>query len=233
MIVFVHGSQSDRRVYGPLLALAPADAETSTLDLPDHGAAPDQPTPDPEPLRRALLEHLHGLPDGPLTLVGHSLGSHLIASIAPRLERPVQRAYLTAGFARLHEQDVALYRAMATGLETGRLDLELLREMALEAALGERHAKPEHHALVTEMQIMPFDRAVRSLRRGLEMSEMIAPYGFPATVVHGRDDAAIRLALGQELADAGTDARLVVWETDSHMLPLTHAEALAELIFAG
>jgi len=232
LIVLVHGSQSDRRVWGPLLELAPDGANISTFDLPDHGDSPDEPTPDPEPLRRALIKHVDGLAADHVTLVGHSLGAHLIASSASRLAKPVRRAVLIAGFDVLHEQDMALYRLMAEGLESGRLDLELLREMAMHAALGEAEGYETQRALITEMQVMSFERAVRSLRRGLELGPpSLCAYDFPTTVLHGRHDAAIRLDLGRELQHAGTDAELVVLETDSHQLPLTHAAVLAPYVF--
>ncbi len=232
MIVLVHGSQSDQRVWGPLVGLAPAGTRVCAFDLPDHGSAPDEPTPDPEPLRRALVEHIEGLPDASVTLVGHSLGAHLIASIATRISKPVERAVLISGFDVLHDADRALYRAMADGLETGRLDLELLREMALDAAVGEADLLEERRALVTQMQVMPFERAVRSLRRGLALGPpSVCGYDFEATVLHGQDDAAIRFELGEELAAAGSQSRLVALDTDSHLLPLTHPEQLAPYIF--
>ena len=232
MIVFVHGSQSDRRVWGPLLELAPTGTQVSTFDLPDHGGSADEPTPDPEPLRRALVDHVNALPAQTVTLVGHSLGAHLIASTAERLEGRVERAVLLSGFDVLHEVDEALYRAMADGLEGGRLDLELLREMALDAAVGEAELSPELRGLVTQMQVMSFERAVRSLRRGLLLGPpSVCRYGFEATVLHGRDDAAIRFELGEELARAGTRARLVPLDTESHLLPLTHAAELAPHVY--
>lgn len=232
-ILFVHGSQSDRRVWDALIALAPSDTHAVSFDLPDHGTALAQPTPAIEPLREALLAQVKALPEGPVVLVGHSLGAFLIASAAPRFSRPIEHFFLISGYALLHPEDREIYRKMADGLEGGRLDLEFLREMALEVALGERHDRPELHALVAEMQEMPFETAVRSLRRGLEMGPPGASaYDVPTTVIHGRDDAAIRFALSEELANLGTRAELVAFDTDSHLLPLTHPKELAELIFA-
>lgn len=231
-ILFVHGSQSDQRVWDQVIALAPAGTQTVAFDLPDHGTSPEQPTAALAPLQNALLAQLEALPPGPVTLVGHSLGALLIARAASALPRPVDRLVLISGFALLHPEDMEVYRKMADGLEGGRLDLEFLREMALEVALGERHDRPELHPIVEEMQKMPFERAVRSLRRGLEMGPPgVAPYDVPTTVVHGRDDAAIRFALSEELAELGTHAVLVPLDTDSHLLPLTHAAELAPLIF--
>ena len=230
--VFVHGSQSDRRVWDPLIALAPPGVVVSTFDLPDHGASADVSDPDPELLRRAVVENVSALEAGRLVFVGHSLGAHLIASLAAELSERIERAVLISGFDYLHEEDERTYRAMVNGLERGRLDLELLREVALEVGLGERHRRPEHDELVTKMQEMSFERAVRSLRRGLVLGPPgVEPYTCPATVIHGRDDAAIPYARSEELAAKGSDAALVPLDTDSHVLPLTHPQELARFVF--
>lgn len=233
MIVFVHGSQSDRRVWDPLVALAPPGARISLLDLPDHGSAADEATPSPIPLRRALIEHVEALPGESVVLVGHSLGAHLVASILVELDKPVAHAFLISGFDHLRESDMQLYRAMADGLESGRLDLELLRDTAVDVLLGERHRRPEHDALVTAMQDVSLERALRSLRRGLELGPPgVTGYATPATVIHGSDDAAIGHELGASLASAGERAELLTIDTDSHLLPLTHTDELARLIYA-
>lgn len=230
MIVLVHGSQSDARVWGPLCGLAPRGTVLSTIELPDHGRAPDEPTPDPAPLRRALVQHIEALPAPSVTLVGHSLGALLCASIVSELRKNVRHMFLISGFAMLEEDDLALYRSMADGLESGRLDLELLRQVALDAALGDRHRA--HEELAAAMQEMPLARALRSLRRAFYLGAPGVPrYTTPATVIHGRDDAAIRHELGVGLAERGAHASLVTLDTDSHLLPLTHTAELARLVF--
>ncbi len=54
----------------------------------------------------------------------------------------------------------------------------------------------------------------------------------PILIVHGSDDQLAPIAIGRELARRAPHARLVVVDGGSHMLPITHAELLAEEIAA-
>ena len=54
----------------------------------------------------------------------------------------------------------------------------------------------------------------------------------PVLVVHGDDDRLVPLEVGRELARRASSARLVVVPGGSHMLPITHAEPLADEIAA-
>lgn len=52
----------------------------------------------------------------------------------------------------------------------------------------------------------------------------------PALVVHGSDDRSVPLAVAEDLAERLPGARLLVFERGSHMLPVTHAERLADAL---
>jgi non-heme chloroperoxidase len=54
----------------------------------------------------------------------------------------------------------------------------------------------------------------------------------PVLVVHGDDDRLVPAAVGRELAKRAANARLVLIPGGSHMLPVTHAERLADEIAA-
>ena len=55
----------------------------------------------------------------------------------------------------------------------------------------------------------------------------------PIVIVHGDDDRLAPIAIGRELARGAPQAKLVVVEGGSHMLPVTHAPKLAEEIVAA
>ena len=54
----------------------------------------------------------------------------------------------------------------------------------------------------------------------------------PVLVVHGADDRLVPVEVGRELARRAPNARLVLVPGGSHMLPVTHAELLADEIVA-
>jgi pimeloyl-ACP methyl ester carboxylesterase len=57
-----------------------------------------------------------------------------------------------------------------------------------------------------------------------------AGLGLPVLVIHGDDDRLVPVEVGEELARRATGSRLVLVPGASHMLPVTHAELLAEEI---
>jgi 2-hydroxymuconate-semialdehyde hydrolase len=54
----------------------------------------------------------------------------------------------------------------------------------------------------------------------------------PTLVLHGGDDRAVRIAVGEDLARRLPHGRLVVVEGGSHMLPVTHTERVASEVHA-
>ena len=59
-----------------------------------------------------------------------------------------------------------------------------------------------------------------------------AGLALPVLVVHGEDDRLVPAEVGRELARRAPNARLVLVPGGSHMLPVTHAELLADEIVA-
>ncbi|MBD3765698.1 MAG: alpha/beta fold hydrolase, partial [Rhodobacterales bacterium] len=136
-VVLLHGLFDSARGWRDLpQRLAQRGLSVHAPDLPGHGAAPDMADTVP-----ALVEGLlPGLPPGPLTLVGHSLGAVLAVRLAQRLGARVARLVLIAPAgigARIDadfldgmlaaETPAALARALAR-LDAGPLSDTLLAE---------------------------------------------------------------------------------------------------------
>jgi len=85
-VVLLHGLGSRREDWFPTARILARRHRVTLVDLPGHGAAD---MPEPFSLERAtasLDRSLAELPDGPVVLVGHSLGGLIAASQA--IERP-------------------------------------------------------------------------------------------------------------------------------------------------
>ena len=86
-VLFVHGLDSSSEVWGPVIELL-GDHRCVAVDLPGHGHSPVSQDPSAYE-REALLETLDEIIeslDGPVVLVGHSLGGYL--GMAYALTRP-------------------------------------------------------------------------------------------------------------------------------------------------
>jgi non-heme chloroperoxidase len=82
-----------------------------------------------------------------------------------------------------------------------------------------------------------FARAETQLAWREEGRQMVAsafpdPSGLalPVLVIHGDDDRLVPVAVGHELQRRASDGRIVVVEGGSHMLPITHAQRMADEI---
>jgi 3-oxoadipate enol-lactonase len=81
-VVLLHGLGSSREDWFPTARLLARDHRVTLVDLPGHGVAD---MPEPFSLERATValdRSLAELPDGPVILVGHSLGGLIAASEA-------------------------------------------------------------------------------------------------------------------------------------------------------
>jgi pimeloyl-ACP methyl ester carboxylesterase len=86
-VLFVHGLDSTAAVWRPVIDLL-ADHTCVAVDLPGHGRSPTSTDPDDYSRESVLhdLDEIMGSLDGPVVLVGHSLGGYL--GMAYALTRP-------------------------------------------------------------------------------------------------------------------------------------------------
>lgn len=235
--VFLHGSPSDRGVWTALLDGAPAAAHVHALDLPDHGDAPDAATENPtafEDLVAASLRSVVGTE--PIVLVGHSFGAFVAARLAGKggCGLTIERMVLISGLSHLPVAQAEAFVEMAQAVESGALPIDVLVEQMIPAWLGEaRSAVAEQYVRDTFLACSR-ERLVRGVRRLARVGfddVQVGDFAMPTEVVHGERDAAVAPALGRDLARRGEQATWHVLDTASHMLPLTHADALRRIVF--
>jgi pimeloyl-ACP methyl ester carboxylesterase len=228
--VFVHGSPSDRRVWEDVVALAPRGTTSVVLDLPDHGDAPADLTASMEPLEEALIEAVEAT-SGDVTVVGHSMGAWLVAATSARMPERVTRFVAISGMSRYDDAAVKSRRDLLVALEAKQLEPSAVREAILALFFGELRSSALE-ARVSAMLELSREHWARLVRRALEINQRPPAYfARPAMVIHATGDAGIPFSLGQELARL-SGCELVTIDTGSHMVQLTHARELAELIFA-
>jgi len=230
--VFLHGSPGDRQTWSEVLEMAPPTTEVHAIDLPDHGAAPDLDDDDPRVLEDALVGVMEELTPGRVTLVGISFGAYLAARVADRL--PVTRMVFVAGLPHPPEEAADQFEALADGIASGQigaadlLDLYRARWLGVDpAAAASRYVE----ALAADHRPARLARQFRRMARIDRDGLGVATYAVDAVAVHGRHDQGVPLALGRALADLGRGVDLRVLDTDSHLLPLSHAKEVAEVVF--
>ena len=231
--VFLHGTPGDASVWNGVRALAPREVECTVLDLPDHGSSADEPLGDPLALEATLAGELLRL--GPrLTLVGHSYGGYLAARLANRLPSQVERAVVISGFAALPSAMADAFSELALAFLRGEATVATIEAVATERWYGEGCTPEQRSVVAGIIRKMSAERVRRVLLRLARMSEpalRAVPFVQPALVVHGQGDRAVPFALGEEVARSLPNGTLEVVDTDFHLLPLTHAELVARLVF--
>jgi len=205
------------------------------LDLPDHGSSEDEPQSDPLALEDMVVAKLRGMGRG-LTLIGHSYGAYLATRLGSRLPAEVERVVGISGFASLPPEVAQGFSELAAAFERGEATVATIEAIATERWYGE-DCTPEQHSVVARIvrKTSP-ERVLRVLTRLARLSEAAlraAPIVQPGLVIHGRGDRAVPVALGEELARSLPHGSLEIVDTDFHLLPLTHAELVARLVFSS
>lgn len=98
-IVFVHGYQSDARIWWPVLTRLPDQVRAIALDLPGHGKSGKPFTTYTIPFYGRFLAHFLARLQGgsPATLVGVSLGGAIVAYTALLVPERVNRLVIVDG----------------------------------------------------------------------------------------------------------------------------------------
>jgi pimeloyl-ACP methyl ester carboxylesterase len=170
----------------------------------------------------------------PVTLVGFSFGAWLAARLASTATLPnLERLALLAGYVRFRQEDVVAFEQLAGEVAAGRVSAAALVDIAL-ARWFPSGAPGDAAAHVGELVTsLSRDRLVRSLQRlngSGRADRMAGSCSLPTAVIHGRGDAAVPLAAGEQLTALLPHASLTVLDTDSHYIPWTRTDACVAAI---
>lgn len=153
--------------------------------------------------------------------------------MANKLGEHIRRVLASGGFVSFSPEELDLRRRAVADLRAGVTPGALMKGF-LDAFVppDERDAETERIIMLVEKQSAP--RFIRALARIFEIgtgANALKPYATPTTVLHARRDAMVPLPHGEQLAALGSNAKLVVFDAGSHMLPLSHAEQFAHHLF--
>lgn len=96
-VVLIHGIGMGRKVFGDLTGRLEDDALVVAIDLPGYGDAPEPDrTPTMERLGDLVAAYLRRLDRGPVTLIGHSMGTQVVTETAVRHPELVRHLVLVA-----------------------------------------------------------------------------------------------------------------------------------------
>ncbi len=194
---------------------------------------------------RAALAALDGAEVNRATVVGHSLGAAVAASLALSAPERVGRLVLVAPAANLESLSAVDYLLAApfvgwlasVGAMAGGgvvLGAGPLRRWVGEAtALDDRYLRAAGRMLLAPRAWRAFVREQRFLVRDMPVLERrLEQISVPTTIVAGTADHVVPVAAARRLAGQIPGAELVVIDHAGHLLHVQHAGRLAEVIVA-
>jgi (E)-2-((N-methylformamido)methylene)succinate hydrolase len=231
-LVLIHGVGLDHTMWDPLRASLPADRPVITYDLLGHGDAPL--LPDGSDIH-ALVDQLATVVDGPVDLVGFSLGALIAQEFTLRFPERVRRLILVNGvFDRTPNERAAILTRVADVRDGGYL--------ANVAQAIDRWFSPEFSAAHPHMQAAVTQRMtsndVQSYANAYEifgladrdLATRIHAIRCPTLVITGEHDGRSTPAMTHALAAAVANGRARIIPRSRHLTPLETPAALAHLI---
>lgn len=207
------------------------------LDLPGHGQSPMLTNDRPElaDYVRSIQAYLYKRTQRPVVLIGHSLGALLAVSIAarsPELCRAI--VALTPVFERSDESARAVQsraRSLLQANEDERLDEPVERWFGSSPATPDKPYANACRTWLSQVDLCAYQRAyqVFASTRGPSRSDL-ATIQCPALYLTGSDDRNSTPAMSKAMADLTPAGECLIIEDAAHMLQLTHAQQLNQIL---
>ncbi|MBE2276456.1 MAG: acetoin dehydrogenase dihydrolipoyllysine-residue acetyltransferase subunit [Rhodobacteraceae bacterium] len=230
-LLLVHGFAADSFGWRPLEEALPRDLPLIRIDLPSHGRSPLRQIGGFADLARALVQAFDRLGDGPVHLLGHSLGGALALALADIRPRRIRSLSLIAPAGLGPEIDGAALNGIARASCTESLTPWLKRLTARPAGISDDFARaamlgridPGLRAAQQDMARALFPDGVQAF----DLTAAVERVAMPALMVWGRDDHI--LPWRQALAAPG-EVALHLLKGVGHVPHLEDPETVAGLI---
>lgn len=201
-LVLVHGFAADSAGWMALERALPRDLPLVRIDLPSHGRSPLRRIGGFAELAKALVQTFDRIAEGPVHLLGHSLGGALSLALADIRPRQIKTLSLIAPAGLGPEIDGAALNGIARASTADSLAPWLKRLTARPDGISHDFAKAAMLARI--------DPALRAAQQ--ELAEVLFPDGVQA----------FDLTAALERVTAPT---LMVWGRDDRILPWKQALA--------
>lgn len=204
-------------------------AESVAVDLPGHGDSTEEASKTVSGYAHWLEQRIRKMTAGPVTLVGHSMGSLVVLETAARNPDFVDRLVLIATAATMPVHRDLLQKAIDHDAEAAAMVMKWsLRDQGfgrpkpwVEEVRQTFVASAENGVLAQDLEACAaYEEAV----------EFAAGVRCPALLILGERDVMTKPAAAQPLAAALPDARIVMIEGAGHMLPLENANEVNDAI---
>ena len=178
--------------------------------------------------------------DGPVTVLGYSMGGSIATVFAAEEPKRVQRLILLAPAGLQHKAgamaDLARRLPVVGDWMMLAFGAHELRKTAASLAGGSAPVRSISKRQAAETAVQGYLPAVLSSQRNLLAEDLAEEHvylgesGLPVVAVWGGDDTVIPIAAMAEMAALNPEARQVEVPGASHALPITHPEAVLEAI---
>jgi non-heme chloroperoxidase len=229
-VVMLHGVTDSWRSFEPVLPHLPDSIRAIAVTQRGHG---DAPKPDSgyliEDLAEDVVELLDDLDIGRAIVVGHSMGAWVAQRVAINHPERLLGVVLAGSFSGTVADDpelVAFCEEMATVQDP--VPHELAREFQ-ESTVATPLSPEALDTFVAESLKLPA-RVWRAAFRGfidVDHADELAGVSTPALLVWGDQDAFIRRSAQDELLEALSESRLVVYEGVGHAVHWEQPERFA------
>jgi pimeloyl-ACP methyl ester carboxylesterase len=172
--------------------------------------------------------------DAKAVLVSISLGGYVAAQALARHATRCVGAIFCSPVVAVTPEEGRGNAAVAAALEDGSLALPELQSM-VDHLWGDKAERTEpvdgmHRAIVDAVPKEEWVQIGRLTARLSETEQKLERFSVPTTIVCARGDRIAPLANAQALLALSPNARMRLVEGTSHILPLTHADLIAEAI---
>jgi 3-oxoadipate enol-lactonase len=240
-VLFLHAGVADSRMWGPQVeVLQAAGYRVIAPDLRGFGEHRLQPTP------FSYVRDVEALLDGPVAVVGNSLGGRVALELAVHCGDLVERLVLIApGFPGWEWSDEtrAGWAAEEKAYEAG--DLQAAAEASVRLWVDGPNRAPEEvdsgvRELVTEMVLRSYEMQQGAWEAGAREEEVLAPpisgrldeVRCPTLVLVGEDDVKDMRGIADHVAHSIAGARLERIADAAHLPSLERVDEVNSLLLA-
>lgn len=233
-IFLIPGLFLDRRVWSRVVPLLPEGCTPEFLDRPVLTGV----TSGLGALRLCegdALARIEAAPASEHTVIaGMSFGGYLAVRLAAKVSRPNVRVVSISGCAGVQRELAAAFGETLEKLGRGELSGADVRTGLGVAAIPASERNPEVDRMLYDMIASASDLETRLF---LEMSVALAEptrwveqSSYRLWLMHARRDEVLPASCSDDLRRVAAGSRLVTLDSGSHLLPVTHAHAVRELL---